>query len=354
MTRSLLAGIDVGGSKIAVVLADEALTPVARNTIPTEVGGAEDAAQRIAHALDATLGLAGHVPADLLAIGLGVPGRVDPQAGSVTLAVNLGWHDLPLGPLLEARYGVPVGLENDVRAAAAGLYARGVAGDGVDLAYLSIGTGISAGVVLDGRLHRGPRGLAGEIGHVVMEPEGPACMCGLRGCLEALASGRGVAARFQAARDGGAPTTLVGPRPVTAIDVYRGAASGDELAVRIADSAGRFVARAVHELVMAYDVPRVVLGGGVTTAGRIFLDPVERGLDELRRVSELAREALPADVVHLLPADADAGGWGGVILARSALSDTRADRPGVAIAASATRAGAAVPATHRAPGSVAT
>ena len=84
------------------------------------------------------------------------------------------------------------------------------------------------------------------------------------------------------------------------------------------ETAGRYVARAVHELVMTYDIRRVVLGGGVTHAGAAFLDPVERALDELRAASELAREALPADVVHLLPPDADAGGWGGVILARSA------------------------------------
>ena len=102
------------------------------------------------------------------------------------------------------------------------------------------------------------------------------------------------------------------------MDVYREAASGDELALGIADTAGRWVARAVHELVMTYDVWRVVLGGGVTGAGATFLAPVLRALDELRAASELAREALPPDVVHLLPPDADAGGWGAVILARSA------------------------------------
>jgi predicted NBD/HSP70 family sugar kinase len=318
MTRDLLAGIDVGGSKIAVIVADRDLHPVARHTIQTGVGDAAYAVSRIGEAMEATLALAGRSPADLLAIGVGVPGRVDPTAGSVTLAVNLGWHDLPLGPRLAERYGVPVGVENDVRAAAAGLHARRVVGDSEDLAYLSIGTGISAGVILDGRLHRGPRGLAGEIGHVVLEPGGPPCMCGLRGCFEALASGRAVGAIAEAALDAGTASSLGAFRPVTAVDVYREAAAGDPLAAGIASVAGRYVARAVHELVMAYDVRRVVLGGGVTTAGRTFLDPVERGLDDLRSASELAREALPSDVVHLLPPGADAGGWGGVILARSA------------------------------------
>ena len=322
MTADILAGIDVGGSKIAVVLADLDLQPLGRHVIPTGAGDAGYAVDRISHALQATLDESGRAAGDLCAIGVGVPGRVEPGEGTVTLAVNLGWHDLPLGPRLATRFGVPVGIENDVRAAAAGLHARHVTGDGADLAYLGIGTGISAGVVIDGLLHRGSRGLAGEIGHVVLEPGGPRCACGLRGCFEALASGRGIGELAQAAVDAGSSTTLPRDRPCTAVDVYRESQAGDPLCRRIVESAGRYVARAVHELVMTYDVRRVVLGGGVTHAGAPFLEPVTRALDELRATSELAREALPPDVVHLLPPDADAGGWGGVILARSAARRT--------------------------------
>src|SRR3954471_24480630 len=318
MSRRVLAGIDVGGSKIAVVLADLDLAPLGRHVIPTGAGDAGYAVDRIAHALESALAEARCTQADLLAIGVGVPGRVEPADGTVTLAVNLGWHDLALGPRLEQRFGVPVSVENDVRAAAAGLHARHVTGDSADLAYLGIGTGISAGVVIDGVLHRGSRGLAGEIGHVVLEPGGPRCACGLNGCFEALASGRGIAERANAAIARGEHPSLAASRPVTAIDVYREAAAGDAVAQRIVRAAGRYVARAVHELVMTYDVRRVVLGGRRTAAGSPFLDPVTRALDELRAASELAREALPADAVHLLPPDADAGGWGGVILARSA------------------------------------
>ena len=318
----LLAGVDVGGSKIAVVVATGDLEPVARHTIETGVGDAAYAVNRISEAIEATLALGGRTPADLAAIGIGVPGRVDPVAGRVTLAVNLGWHDLPLVPLMSARYGIPVAIENDVRAAAAGLHARRVLPDTGDLAYLSIGTGISAGVVLDGHLHRGVRGLAGETGHVVLDPAGPTCPCGLRGCFEALASGRAVGSQAEAALEAGAPSTLQDHRPVTAVEVYREAAAGDPLAVSIADAAGRWVARAVHELVMTYDVRRVVLGGGVAGAGETFLAPVLAALEDLRAASELAREALPQDVVHLLPPDADAGGWGAVILARSVATVT--------------------------------
>lgn len=316
----LLVGVDVGGSKIAVLVTDAAPTVCGRHTIATGVGAADQAGPLIAGAIDAALADAGASRADIAAIGVGVPGRVDPVAGSVTLAVNLGWHDLPLGPILAALFGVPVGIENDVRAAAAGLHERRVLGDGEDLAYLSIGTGVSAGVVLDGRLHRGSRGMAGEIGHIVIDDQGPACPCGLRGCFEALASGPAVARRAEEALALGAASELAGRRPLTAVDVYRAAAAGDPLALTIAEDAGRHVARAIHELVMAYDVRHVVLGGGVAAAGATFLAPIERGLDRLRRASELAREALPVDVVHLLPADAAAGAWGAVMLAHSRLA----------------------------------
>jgi glucokinase len=331
MTTGLLAGVDVGGSKIAVRVTDGDLRMVGRLVVATAVGDPQAAVGQVADAIHTTLRAADRRPADLEAIGVGVPGRVDPEAGVVTLAVNLGWHGLALGPELGRRFGVPVAIENDVKAAAAGLFARGLAGGASDLAYLGIGTGISAGVVLDGRLHRGPRGLAGEVGHLVVTEDGPMCACGLRGCLEAVASGRGIAAIAEAEVAAGTPTALAPAstpasrtrRPVSAADVYAAAATGDPLAMRIVADAGRAIARAIHGLVMSYDVRSVVLGGGVTGAGEAFLAPVTAGLDLLRAASALAREALTHDIVHLLPPDADAGAWGAVVLARDAALPAR-------------------------------
>ena len=320
---TVLAGVDVGGSKVAVLVVDADLRPLARTTLPTPVAAAEAPVDLIERAIDDALAAAGCQREDLAAIGLGVPGRVDRDAGVVTLAVNLGWHDLPLGPRLADRLDAPVALENDVRAAAAGLHARRALGDDGDLAYLSIGTGISAGAVLGGRLHRGTRGLAGEIGHVVLDADGPVCACGLRGCFEVLASGPAVARAAEEALARGEASTLERARPITAVDVYREAAGGDALALRIAETMGRHVAHAVHELVMTYDVRRVVLGGGVSMAGDAFLRPIERALDRLRAASELAREVLPADVVRLSPDGAETGTWGAVVLARTAIDQRR-------------------------------
>jgi glucokinase len=230
----------------------------------------------------------------------------------VTLAVNLGWTDFDLRGALEAALGRPVVIENDARAAALGLHRRrAVDGlDGRDLAYLAVGTGIAAGVVLDGRLHRGTRGLAGEIGHAIVDPVGPICACGQTGCLEAFASGPSIGRR----------ATAAGMAAGTAKDVYAAAAGGDPTARELVDDVGRRLAWAVHLLVMTYDVDHVVVGGGVSHAGSAFSEPIHRELERLRAVSSQAGELLPAHIVEVLPPEAEPGAWGAVAVA-SAVRD---------------------------------
>ena len=374
--RPLLVGVDIGGSKIAVLVVDRDERVLARQVAPTAAGAPERAVDEIAAVVASALADAKATTDDIAAVGVGVPGRVDPLTGTVTLAVNLGWQDLPLGTRLEQRFGRPCVVENDVRAAALGLHRRRVVGPIDDLAYLAVGTGVSAGVVLHGRLHRGARGLAGEIGHVIVEPGGALCACGQHGCLETLVSGSAIArlareaseagrgtippasaheevvrqrstapnysgegAVDPEARDAGRGTIptvdgraageagaldagagrreAIGP-DATAIDVYRAAASGDPLATEIADAVGRRLAWAVHLLVMTYDVERVVLGGGVSHAGETFVLPIQRELDRMRAASALAREQLTPDIVQLLPPGADAGAWGAVVIAATA------------------------------------
>jgi predicted NBD/HSP70 family sugar kinase len=212
-------------------------------------------------------------------------------------------------------------LENDVRAAALGLHRRRVIGDLDDIAYVAVGTGVSAGVVLGGQLHRGVRGLAGEIGHVIAATPGPLCSCGERGCLETLVSGPAIARDARAAIASGARTLLGSLDDLTAVDVYRAAADGDRVAIAIVEAVGRRLAWAVHLLVMTYDVERVVLGGGVSHAGATFIAPIHRELDRLRRTSALAREQLASGIVELLPEGAEAGAWGAVTIARQALDE---------------------------------
>jgi glucokinase len=297
-----VAGIDIGGTKIATLIVDSDGAVLGRATHASSVGDQGGAVLAIAACLDEALAAADLRRADLVAVGVGVPGRVDPKRGHVTLAVNLGWTDFALRDALELELGLPVVIENDVRAAAIGLHERGVVGDANDLAYLAVGTGIAAGVVLDGRLHRGARGLAGEIGHAIVDTDGPRCVCGQQGCLEAFASGPSIARRA------GAPSAKA---------VYDAAASGDPAAAELIDDVGRRLAWAIHTLVMTYDVQRVVVGGGVSHAGAPFEVPLRRELARLRAASDLAGELLPADIVDVLPPEAEAGAWGAVAVART-------------------------------------
>ncbi|HYH94090.1 MAG TPA: ROK family protein, partial [Candidatus Saccharimonadales bacterium] len=300
--------IDIGGTKIAILIVDADGAVLGRATRSSSVADQDGAASAIAACLDEALATTGLTRDDLDAIGVGVPGRVDRQKGQVTLAVNLGWTDYALRDALELELGRPVVIENDARAAAIGLHARGLAGASDDLAYLAVGTGIAAGVILDGRLHRGARGLAGEIGHAIADSDGPICGCGQQGCLEAFASGPSIARR--AAERGSEATT--------AVQVYQAAAAGDPVAGELIDDVGRRIAWAVHLLVMTYDVERVVVGGGVSHAGAQFEAPLRRELARLRAASPLAAELLPADIVDVLPPEAEAGAWGAVAVARMA------------------------------------
>ncbi len=325
--NELLVGVDVGGTKIAVLVTSPDGTVLGRAIHASSVADQDGAAEAIAACIDVALAAASKTLADVTVVGIGVPGRVDPVKGHVTLAVNLGWNDLALRDLLEARLGKPCVIENDARAAAVGLHRRRVLGTTDDIAYLAVGTGIAAGVILDGRLHRGARGLAGEIGHVVVDPAGPACACGLNGCLETFVSGPAIARRAAAAaaqaRAEGRPTAFddIEPDALTARDVYRAATDGDPLACEIVEDVGRRLAWAIHLLVMAYDVDRVVLGGGVSHAGQTFVQPIHTELDRLREASQLAREQLAPGIVELLPVGADAGAWGAVTIAAASRAD---------------------------------
>jgi glucokinase len=227
----------------------------------------------------------------------------------------------PLGQRLEDCLGRPAIIENDVRAAAYGLHVRGITTPSADLAYLAVGTGIAAGLVLDGRLYRGARGFAGEIGHAIVDPAGEPCDCGQRGCLEAEASGLAIGRRAAAGLREGRETILreLAGSTISAGDVYAAAAQGDPLGREIADDVGRVLALAVHWLVMTCDVERVFVGGGVSHAGEAFERPLRSAFEALRSVSATARELVPFDVIEILPIDAEPGVWGAVAIAAEAL-----------------------------------
>jgi predicted NBD/HSP70 family sugar kinase len=153
--------------------------------------------------------------------------------------------------------------------------------------------------------------MAGEIGHVIVEPNGELCKCGLRGCLEAIVAGPAIAK--QAAQQ---MKSNHDHRPLTAKDVYTAVQNGDPNAQKIVQRVSYYLSRAIQALIMSYDVDKVVIGGGVTNAGAAFLNPVAEALAELQAQSNLARTMLATDKLRLLPQGYNAGTWGAVYLAQ--------------------------------------
>ena len=282
-------GVDIGGTKTEAIAIDEAGLVIDQVRVPTGFG--VDAV--IASTVAAVTGLAerlGTTPNEFGAIGVGVPGAVDPASGRVAHAVNLGLDGLALGDELAARLGVRVRLENDVNVAALGAFHLLGHGPERSMAYLNLGTGLAAGLVLGGRLWRGSRGTAGEIGHIPVDPAGALCSCGQRGCLELLASGSAVARQW--------PTEH--PRPVQ--DLFEAAAAGDALAIEVRQRFIDNVASAVRVLVLTVDVDDVVIGGGITSLGAPLLEAIREVLTAWSAQSDfLASLELPSRVV-LAPA----------------------------------------------------
>jgi predicted NBD/HSP70 family sugar kinase len=242
------------------------------------------------------------------AIGVGIPGQVDNTAGSVRLAVNLGidHQPFPLADLVSSTRGLPVLVENDVRAAAFGVYdrLRRSGEDPGDLALVSLGTGVAAGVVIDGSIHRGASGMAGEIGHVVVDRSGILCRCGQTGCLETVVSGPAIAAAWKTA----------GEQP-PASSLFAAAAGGDSTAATLADEVTAHLAIAIHWLAAAYDVDTIVLGGGLAEAGEPLLEAVRYALVRTAGSSDLATRTLDPDRIRLSPPGGPHGARGAALLA---------------------------------------
>ena len=315
-TAGLLAGVDIGGTTIAVRLADERLVSVGRSVVETVRDQPDRAGRQVVDAVATACAEAGVALERVMAVGIGVPGQVDPAAGTVSTAVNLGWEHVRLAADVTAVLGVPCALDNDVRAAAEGVRAQRILGDARDFIYVSVGTGIAAGIVVDDQVLHGAHQFSGEIGHLVVEPDGPACACGQHGCLEAIASGPAVAGYARSLIDSGAASSLRNLEPLTAAHVYAASLTGDQAARAAVTRGARAMARAFHLLGAILDIPIIAIGGGVTAAGPAFFDPLEQALDVVRAGSGFAAAVLPRDLVRPLPAGYEPGTWGAVLLAR--------------------------------------
>lgn len=312
-------GLDIGGTKTAALIGGPDGRTLGEATVNTDVSSPEAIAAGAMSAVHIALNGTGLGLTDIRAAGAGVPGQVDPASGTVHLAVNLNLYSpYPLASALQDVLGIPVVLENDVRAATLGAFQWLLETDpratpSSSMAYLSIGTGIAAGIIIDGRLYRGAHGMAGEIGHIPVDPSGPRCACGALGCLEAVASGPAIAAYANDILEERSP---LGHLSTT--DVFALAAQGDRSALHVTARASYFLSRAIYLLVMTYDVEKVILGGGVTHAEHAFRQPLDRAVAELRASSALVTAMLPDDKIRVLPGSYNAGAHGAMLLAQEA------------------------------------
>ncbi|RPI22638.1 MAG: ROK family protein [Acidobacteria bacterium] len=284
MTR-VYAAVDLGGTNTACALGHVDGTILCERTDPTYSHEGPDAVlERIASVLKDMASAAGEEP---VALGIGAPGLVDRAAGTTLFLPNLPgqWRNVPVAATLGSRLGCPVYLLNDVRTATLGELTYGAGARTGSLVFLSVGTGIGGGVVIDGKLRLGPFGAAGELGHQTILPDGLLCGCGSRGCLETLASGPAISAEgVRLLRCGLAPRLhqMVGGRSdyVTPKEMKAAAEAGDDAVRAALVRAATYLGIAVANAILMLHPELVVLGGGVSALGPILIDTVKSTVRE--------------------------------------------------------------------------
>jgi glucokinase-like ROK family protein len=267
----LVAGAHIGARRTAVVIGDATGVELARRELRTPTGPPADTLATVAETIRAVRAEAQAGAAPLTAIGVVIPGLTDFHTGICMLAANLGWRDVPVGELLGARLGIPVYVHNAGQAAAVAENIEGVGAGAEEFTLLYAGTGLSAGVISGGRVFHGAGGIAGEIGHCSLPGLEQRCACGKIGCLETVASGRGLVRMVRAAVAAGHPTVLSDLQVIDGPDVAAAAAAGDRVASEAVAELGRYLGYAASWLINLYSPSMLVLGGGLSALGEPLL-----------------------------------------------------------------------------------
>jgi glucokinase len=317
--KSCVVGVDLGGTKILAGVFDEKLNCLAKTKLSTKATrGVEAVVERIARCVRDAVDEADLALKQVRAVGLGAPGASNPDTGTVLFAPNLaGWTDVPLKKLLEKELAVPVFIENDCNIQALGVYEKELKGRPRHLVGIFLGTGIGAGLILDGKLFSGFNRTAGEIGHMVLEVGGPKCGCGNKGCFEALASRTAMFKRIQAAVKEGQKTVLtemLGPSldDMRSGDLRKAIRRGDKFVEKVVEDAAEYTGIAVANVINLLNPEVVVVGGGVMDA---LEDEMLAIIVETAHDYAMEGTARDIEIIASKLGD-DAGITGGAVLAR--------------------------------------
>lgn len=315
--RRVICGFDLGGTKLLGLVVDQGgAEPLAVEQVPTPA--------TVDDLLDAVVEMAGRLvdaaggDAELVAVGMGAPGLVD-RVGALRYGPNLpGIVDAPLAEALTGRLGVPTAVDNDATCAAWGEHERGASKGMNHSVLVTLGTGIGGGVTVKGELLRGAHGFAGELGHMVVDPNGPPCPCGRRGCWERYGSGSGLGRLAREAADAGSASQIVrlaggDPAQVKGEHVTQAASAGDAEAAAVLDQFAWWVSLGIANLVNLLDSDIVVIGGGLVEAEDLLLDRV-RAAFENQIMGHDHRDPVPIVAAQL---GSRAGAWGAALLAEA-------------------------------------
>jgi glucokinase len=303
-------GVDLGGTKMAVGVVDSEQKVHYQGREPS-TGLSED---KLVEELGRELLEAKEARPDVLAAGLGIPATIDWDRGLAIHAVNLTITDVPIRDLMRERTGLPVFVDNDANVAALAEHLYGAGRGARNVVLLTIGTGIGGGLILDGEVYRGSTGAGAELGHIVIEEDGPPCQgnCPNHGCVEALASGTAIAKAGKEAAERNPDSALgkaLAEGPIVGRTVTELALGGDELAREVVAQAGRHIGVALSSLANIFDPDVFVIGGGVSAVGDLLLDPARQ---ELRSRALPPQNERPVKLAELGP---DAGMIGAAAMA---------------------------------------
>jgi glucokinase-like ROK family protein len=275
-------GVDLGGTSLKLGLTDLGGRVLHRLDEPTPSPGSGHASviAAIIAAVERLVGEAGVRWADVLGIGVGAPGATDPETGLVKLAPAVGWDRAPVKQLLCERFNLPCRVDNDVNAAALAELIFGRGREFGDFVFVAIGTGIGAGIVIDGKLHRGKHYAAGEVGYLVIDHAWRPESIGGFGCFESMAAAPAIAREALAA----IPELADGGPSGEVEALFELARQGHEAAHRVVDEIARYMGAALANLAVTLDPAAIILGGGVSRAGGILVEPIRRKLKELSPV----------------------------------------------------------------------